>query len=58
MNKYECLACGQKYQTEGDETPPGIHWSDGHVCEPISVNLIKELDLKSKIAADDENNEG
>lgn len=38
MNKFECSECGTKYSSPETTPPPGIKWSDGHVCTPKSVN--------------------
>ena len=34
MNKFECSECGTKYSSPETTPPPGIKWSDGHVCTP------------------------
>ena len=39
MNKFECSECGTIYRSPETTQPPGIKWSDGHVCTP---KLIKE----------------
>jgi DNA-directed RNA polymerase subunit RPC12/RpoP len=49
MNKYICLECGTKYQSEWKEVPPGIKWSDGHVCDPISIQKAEELEKHLKV---------
>ena len=38
MNKFECTECGTKYSSPETTPPPGIKWSDGHVCTPKPVN--------------------
>ena len=38
MNKFECSECGTKYSSPETTPPPGIKWSDGHVCTPKPVN--------------------
>ena len=37
MNKFECSECGTKYSSPETTPPPGIKWSDGHVCTPKPV---------------------
>ncbi len=41
MNKFECSECGTKYSSPETTPPPGIKWSDGHVCTPKLVNNDK-----------------
>ncbi len=38
MNKFECSECGTKYSSPETTPPPGIKWSDGHICTPKPVN--------------------
>jgi hypothetical protein len=38
MNKFECSKCGTRYSSPETTPPPGIKWSDGHICTPKSVN--------------------
>jgi hypothetical protein len=38
MNKFECSECGTRYSSPETTPPPGIKWSDGHVCTPKPVN--------------------
>ena len=33
--QYICKECGTNYTTTRDEAPPGIRWSDGHICKPV-----------------------
>jgi hypothetical protein len=50
MNKFECSECGTKYSSPETTPPPGIKWSDGHVCTPKPFKDMKELteiDLKN-----------
>jgi len=35
MNKFICSECGQVYHSPETTPPPGIKWSDGHVCTPV-----------------------
>ena len=37
MNKFICSECGTKYSSPELTPPPGIKWSDGHVCTPKPV---------------------
>ena len=37
MNKFICSECGTKYSSPETTPPPGIKWSDGHVCTPKPV---------------------
>lgn len=37
MNKFVCSECGTKYSSPETTPPPGIKWSDGHVCTPEPV---------------------
>lgn len=37
MNHFVCSECGTKYQSIQETPPPGIKWSDGHVCNPIKT---------------------
>jgi hypothetical protein len=39
MNHFVCSECGTKYQSPESTPPPGIKWSDGHVCTPKAVVL-------------------
>lgn len=45
MNKFECSECGTKYSSPETTPPPGIKWSDGHVCTPKPVNkqIMKKI---------------
>lgn len=36
-NKFECSECGTKYSSPETTPPPGIKWSDGHVCTPKPI---------------------
>ena len=38
MNKFECSECGTIYRSPETTPPPGIKWSDGHVCTPKLVD--------------------
>ncbi len=38
MNKFICNECGTKYSSPETTPPPGIKWSDGHVCTPKLVD--------------------
>ena len=38
MNNFICSECGTKYSSPDTTPPPGIKWSDGHVCTPKPVN--------------------
>ena len=40
MNKFICSECGTKYQSPELTPPPGIKWSDGHVCTPKPVEKV------------------
>ncbi len=42
MNKFECSECGTKYSSPETTPPPGIKWSDGHVCTPKLIIIPKE----------------
>lgn len=42
MNNFICSECGTKYSSPELTPPPGIKWSDGHVCTPIPVNDEKK----------------
>ena len=42
MNNFICSECGTKYSSPETTPPPGIKWSDGHVCTPKPVNNEKE----------------
>lgn len=33
--KFVCEECGTNYSSSQAEPPPGIKWSDGHVCNPV-----------------------
>lgn len=48
MNKFKCNSCGTTYMSENKEPPPGINWSDGHVCNPQPIETIYET-FKSKL---------
>lgn len=37
MNEFICSECGTKYRSPETTPPPGIKWSDGHVCTPQPV---------------------
>lgn len=37
MNNFICSECGTKYSSPETTPPPGIKWSDGHVCTPKPV---------------------
>lgn len=37
MNEFICSGCGTKYTSPQPTPPPGIKWSDGHVCTPVPV---------------------
>ena len=37
MNHFICEECKTKYQSKQEESPPGIHWDDGHTCKPVPV---------------------
>jgi hypothetical protein len=37
MNKFICSECGTKYSSPELTPPPGIKWSDGHICTPKPV---------------------
>jgi hypothetical protein len=43
MNKFECSECGTKYSSPETTPPPGIKWSDGHVCTPKPVDNEKRI---------------
>ena len=46
MNNFICSECGTKYSSPETTPPPGIKWSDGHVCTPKPViNEQKERTL-------------
>jgi len=34
INVFVCCGCGTEYLSSGKTPPPGIRWSDGHVCNP------------------------
>ena len=38
MNKFICSECGTIYGSPETTPPPGIKWSDGHVCTPKLVD--------------------
>jgi hypothetical protein len=40
-NKFICSECGTKYSSPETTPPPGIKWSDGHVCTPKPVKNDK-----------------
>ena len=40
MNNFICSECGTKYSSPETTPPPGIKWSDGHVCIPKPVKEI------------------
>lgn len=42
MNNFICSECGTKYSSPETTPPPGIRWSDGHVCTPKPVSYEKE----------------
>ena len=46
MNNFICKECGTKYQSPEKEPPPGIKWSDGHICEPVKVEEVLPTDYK------------
>ena len=46
MNNFICSECGTKYQSPEKTPPPGIKWSDGHVCTPKPVNNGQEKTRK------------
>jgi hypothetical protein len=48
MNEFVCSECGTKYRSSQITPPPGIKWSDGHVCTPKPVNNEKENNNTSK----------
>ena len=33
--QYICKECGTNYSTTTEGAPPGIKWSDGHICKPV-----------------------
>jgi hypothetical protein len=37
VNKFICSECGTKYSSPELTPPPGIKWSDGHVCTPKPI---------------------
>jgi len=37
MNNFICSECGTKYSSPELTPPPGIKWSDGHVCTPKPI---------------------
>jgi hypothetical protein len=41
MNNFICSECGTKYSSPELTPPPGIKWSDGHVCTPKPVKQWK-----------------
>jgi hypothetical protein len=43
---YECSSCGTKYISKAG-VPPGVKWSDGHVCTPVLVQEKKPEVTKS-----------
>tara|TARA_R110000868_G_scaffold5681_1_gene33556 strand:+ start:3409 stop:3552 length:144 start_codon:yes stop_codon:yes gene_type:complete len=47
MNKFICEDCGTKYQSPETTPPPGIKWSDGHLCTPIPVD--KAMGISEKL---------
>ena len=40
MNNFICSECGTKYSSPELTPPPGIKWSDGHVCTPKPVDNV------------------
>ena len=48
MSNYKCYACGAEYVSQGDKAPPGIRWSDGHVCTPVLIVGFDEDKVKPK----------
>jgi hypothetical protein len=46
MYRFVCKECGTMYTSPEKETPPGIKWSDGHVCNIVSVD---DIELKISI---------
>ena len=37
-NELKCSECGTKYSSPETTPPPGIKWSDDHVCTPKLVD--------------------
>ncbi len=37
LNQFECSECKTKYSSPSKEPPPGIKWSDGHICTPTPI---------------------
>jgi len=56
MNNFICRECGTKYSSPEETPPPGIKWSDGHVCTPESTNPPSHtigMSWSSKLNKDD-----
>lgn len=45
MNKFICRECGTKYSSPEETPPPGIKWSDGHICQP---ELVLGLEIEKR----------
>ena len=43
MNHFVCSECGTKYRSPETTPPPGIKWSDGHVCTPVPDQIAMQL---------------
>ena len=35
--RFVCPTCGTNYNSNSEEPPPGITWSDGHTCSPEKI---------------------
>lgn len=46
MFKFRCSGCGTNYSSPSLEPPPGIKWSDGHVCTPA---LIQDIPIRKSV---------
>jgi hypothetical protein len=42
MSKFRCPSCFTDYIATGTTPPPGIKWSDGHVCRPILIEKTED----------------
>ena len=47
MYKFICSECKTHYSSSDSNPPPGIRWSDGHVCSPVPLKDIS--DIKAKV---------
>jgi len=55
MAQWICGKCGNEVFTNGDVSPTQIPWSDGHKCQMIRLDTLKDADQKKLIAVIEEN---